>query len=298
MFCLAGAAHAQTGAQAGTQTSGQASVEANKQGAQASGSASNSSAASAQAGGNSDALANGTSLNAALNAPIDSKKAKAGDPVVAHTTEAAKSEGKAVIPKGAKLVGHVTRASARSKGDSDSELGLHFDKAVLKDGQEIPLNVAVRAVAAAQGATSAGEAGPGLDAMGNTGAAAAGGSPIGGGGRGVAGGLAGGVASTAGATAGGLTNTAAGVGQTAGGTVNAAGGVAGSANEAVGGLNGAGQLASNSRGVFGLNGLNLVTDASSATQGSVITSAGKNVHLDSGTKLLLVTEAAASATPK
>jgi hypothetical protein len=60
-------------------------------------------------------------------------------------------------------------------------------------------------------------------------------------------------------------------------------------------LNTAGQLTSNSRGVFGLNGLNLSSAASNGTQGSIITSAGKNVHLDSGTQMLLVSQAAAGA---
>jgi len=76
-------------------------------------------------------------------------------------------------------------------------------------------------------------------------------------------------------------------------TANAAGSVAGASHGAVGGLNAAGQLTSNSQGVFGLNGLNLNAAASNATQGSVITSAGKNVHLDSGTRLLLVSSAQA-----
>jgi hypothetical protein len=99
-----------------------------------------------------------------------------------------------------------------------------------------------------------------------------------------------------------VTNTAASAEGTTGGTlnstVNSAGSVAGSANGAangaVGGLNSAGQLTSNSRGVFGLNGLNLNSAASNATQGSVITSTGKNVHLDSGTRMLLVSQGAAS----
>jgi hypothetical protein len=292
-FLAAGAAaQAQTSAQTGTQASGQASVEANKQGAQESGGASAASGTSAQVNGNNSSLASGTALNAELNTSVDSKKAKAGDQVVAHTTEAVKSEGKTVVPKGTKLVGHVTQASARAKGDSESALAIQFDKAALKNGQEMPLNVTIRAIAAAESGASAGSGGPGLDAMGDAGAAAAGGSPMSGGSRGAVGG----VASTAGAAAGGVANTAAGVGRTAGGTANAAGGIAGSSNGAVGGLNSAGQLTSNSRGVFGLNGVNLVTDASNATQGSVITSTGKNVRLDGGTKLLLVSQAEASAT--
>jgi len=96
-----------------------------------------------------------------------------------------------------------------------------------------------------------------------------------------------------------VTNTAANVGGVAGGAVNTAanagGSVAGASKGAVGGLNAAGQLTSNSQGVFGLNGLNLNAAASNATQGSVITSAGKNVHLDSGTRMLLVSQAQAGS---
>ena len=118
-------------------------------------------------------------------------------------------------------------------------------------------------------------------------------------GSGMAGGRGalGGVTSTAGGAAGTVTNTAANVGGVASGTVNSAAnagaGVAAASKGAVGGLNTAGQLTSNSQGVFGLNGLNLDAAASNATQGSVITSAGKNVHLNSGTRMLLVSQAQA-----
>ena len=287
LFLLSAEAQAQTGAQAGAQSSGQASVEAGK--TQASTNTSTTTSASTQNGQTNAALASGTSFNAALSAPIDSKKCKSGDPVTAHTTEAAKSEGKTVVPKGSKLVGHVTQASARANGESQSSLGIVFDKAILKDGQEIPLNVAIQALASAHSGVSAAAAD--MDAMGSTGASAASSGVSGG--RGAIGG----VTSAAGGAVGTVTNTAASVGGAAGGTVNstasAAGSVAGTSKGAVGGLNAAGQLTSNSQGVFGLNGLNLNAAASNATQGSVITSAGKNVHLDSGTRMLLVSQAQA-----
>jgi len=38
----------------------------------------------------------------------------------------------------------LTQASARAKGESESSLGIVFDKAILKNGQEIPLNVAIQ----------------------------------------------------------------------------------------------------------------------------------------------------------
>jgi len=281
-FCMSAAAQAQAGAQ----SSSQASVQAGQTQTQASGNASASAAASAQNGQANGSLAAGTAFNAALSSPIDSKKCKPGDAVTAHTTEAVKSEGRTVIPKGAKVVGHVTQTSARAKGESESALGMVFDKAILKDGEEIPLSVGIQAIAVAQSGASA--AGSDMDAMGA--------SPAGSGmasGRGALGG----VTSAAGGAVGTVTNTAASAGGAAGGAVNSAanagGSIAGASKGAVGGLNAAGQLTSNSQGVFGLNGLNLSAAGSNATQGSVITSAGKNVHLDSGTRMLLVSQAQA-----
>lgn len=286
LFALTPEAQAQTGAQAGAQTSGQASVEAGKTQAQAGASSSTSAGATAQNGQANAGLASGTTFNAELTSPADSKKCKPGDAVNGRTAEAVKSEGKTVIPKGSKLVGHVTQASARAKGEAESSLGIVFDKAILKNGEEIPLSVAIQALASAQSGASA--AGDQMDTMGGLSGSAAGSGMAGG-----RGGL-GGVTSAAGGAAGTVTNTAANVGGVAGGavnsTANAAGNVAGASRGGVGGLNAAGQLTSNSQGVFGLNGLNLNAAAANATQGTVITSAGKNVHLDSGTRMLLVTQ--------
>ena len=287
LFSVAAAAQSQAGADAGAQARGQASVEARNTQAQAGTSSSTSAAATAQHGQANAGLANGTTVNAALGSPVDSKKCKPGDAVMARTTEAVKSEGKMVIPKGSKLVGHVTQASARANGEAESALGILFDKAILKNGQEMPLNVSIRALASAQGAASM--AGDEMDTMGGPSGSAAG--------SGMAGGRAagGGVSSAAGGAVSTVTNTAARAGGVASGTVDSAasagGNVAGASRGAVGGLNAAGQLTSNSQGVFGLNGLNLSAAASNSTEGSVITSAGKNVRLDSGTRILLVTQA-------
>ncbi len=280
VFSLGAAAASPTGAQAGAQSSSQASVQAGQTSAEASGKAS----ASAQNEQANAALATGSAFNAALSSPIDSKKSKPGDVVKARTTESVKSGGQTVLPKGTQLVGHVTQASARANGEEESSLGVVFDKAILKNGQEIPLNAGIRAMAAAQSGASA--AGSDMDAMGTAGAASAGGR-----------GALGGATSTAGGAVGTVTNTAANVGGTAGGTLNSAanagGSITGASKGAVGGLNTAGQLTSNSQGVFGLHGLNLSAAGSNATEGSVITSAGKNVHLDSGTRMLLVSRAEA-----
>jgi len=228
-------------------------------------------------------------MNAALSQPVDAKKNKPGDPVAARTTEATKSEGKVIIPKGTKLVGHVTEAKARTKGESESALGIVFDKAILKNGQEVPLNVTIQALAATQAAASSSIGGDDLGAGGGAMAS----------GRASGGSALGGVRSTAGGATGAVTNTAANVGGVAGGTaggaVNSTANATSATKGAVGGLNTAGQLNSNSQGVFGLNGLNLNSAASSSTQGSLITSSSKNVHLDSGTQLLLVAQGQASS---
>ena len=284
-------AYAQAGAQASSSAGSSSSTQADKSGAQVS--TSNAASASAQTGQNSANLSSGTAFNATLSKPIDTRKNKAGDPVTAKTTQATKSNGEVVIPKGSKLVGRVTESKARVKGESESALGIVFDKAVLKNGQEIPLNVAIQALAASQTASSSSLAQDDLSAGGG----AVGGATAGG--RASGGGVLGGVGSTAGATAGTVTNAAANVGGVAGGaansTANVAGTAAGTTRGAVGGLNTAGQLTSNSQGVFGLNGLNLNSAVSNSTQGSLITSTSKNVHLDSGTQLLLVTKSQPAA---
>jgi hypothetical protein len=288
-LALTAVAHAQRTVQTDTQTNGQASAQANKTNAQASGGASVSSSASAGSNRTNAGLASGTAFNAALSAPVDSKKSKPGDPVTARTTEGVKSDGKTVLPKGTKLLGHITQASARAKGDSESALAITFDRAILGNGEEVPLNVAMEAIASAQ-ATAASEAD--LDTMGSAGASAVG--------SGMAGShrAGGGLVSTAGSAVGSVTNSATNVGTAGGTAVNSTlGAGAGVSHGAVGGLNAAGQLTSNSQGVFGMNGLNLNSVATNGMQGSVITSTGKNVHLDSGTRMLMVTETAASATP-
>jgi hypothetical protein len=273
---------AQGGAQANSSASSSSAVQADKSGAGASGNT--STATSAKAGRSSAALASGTTMNAALSQPVDAKKNKPGDPVTAKTMEATKSDGKVVIPKGSRLVGHVTECKPRSKEEKESTLGIVFDKAILKNGEEVPLNVSIRALAAAQTAAASSAGGEDLSA---------GGGAIGSA-RASGGGALGGVRSSAGAATGAVTNTAANAGGVANGAVSSTVNAAGAARGAVGGLNTAGQLTSNSRGLFGLEGLNLNAATASSTQGSLITSTSKNVHLDSGTQLLLMTEAQAS----
>src|SRR5438874_11732698 len=285
LFAVGAAAQSQAPAQAGAQAGGQASVQTGNTQAVA-GASSSTSAATAQDGQANAGLANGTTFNAELSSPVDSKKCKPGDAVNGRTTEAVKSKGKTVIPKGSRLVGHVTQASARVKGEAESSLGIVFDQAILKNGEEIPLNVAIQALASAQsGASMAGEE---MNTMGGLSGSAAGSGMAG-----ARGGL-GGVTPAAGGAVGTVTNTAANAGGAGSGTLNSAasagGHVSGASRGAGGGLGAVGRVTSNSPGGFGMNGFALVAVASNATQGSVVTSSGKNVHLDSGTRMLLVSQ--------
>ena len=247
-------------------------------GTEASANASASTSATAQAGQNSASISSGTTFEAALDKPLDAKKNKEGDKVFAHTTQAVKQDGQVVIPKGSKLIGHVTQAKARAKGESESALGIVFDQAVLKNGQEIPVNLAIQAVASAQAAASSSLSEG--DAFGTA-------SGMGSGRASSSGGVLSSAGSTVGGTAGAVTNTAGAVGSTVGGTAGATANTAASATGATAGGNLAGSLTSSSTGVIGLQGLSLNSELSNATQGSLIVSSTKNVHLDSGTRMLL-----------
>ena len=58
------------------------------------------------------------------------------------------SNGKIVIPRNSKVVGHVAKAKASSRDDKKSMLGLVFDKIEVKDGADVPLNATVQGIGA------------------------------------------------------------------------------------------------------------------------------------------------------
>ena len=90
----------------------------------------------------------GSTVLVELSKPIDAHKAKPGDEVVAKVTEDVKSENKVVtLAKGSKVMGKVTQAQGRAKGQDESVIGLAFDSVVLKDGTQLPLSFAIQAVA-------------------------------------------------------------------------------------------------------------------------------------------------------
>ena len=273
-------------AQGGASTTSSTDVSANRNGA----SATNSSTPTASAGTrHAQADAAGSSeMSATLSKPVDARKAKPGDPVTATNDRDAKTADGTSIKQGSKLLGHVTKAqpldkSASGKADASagSMLALVFDKAVLKDGREVPLNATIQAISAAESDASLGSemGGAGTSAVGSSlgSPRASGGGLIGGvggsmaGGLGAAGGMAGGVSHGVSGAVGGMANS----------TVHSAG--------AVGGLTSSGTLTSGSKGVFGVKGLDIVSSSAGSAEGSAITSSTRNVRLDGGTKMLLST---------
>src|SRR5215472_4801954 len=96
-------------------------------------------------------LQQGSLIYAELSKTIDSKKAKVGDPIAAKVTQAVLSRGKVLMPKGTKIVGHLTAVQGRGKNEHQSQVGLAFDRAELKDGTQIPLtSVTIQAMESLQ----------------------------------------------------------------------------------------------------------------------------------------------------
>src|SRR6266850_181381 len=218
--------------------------------------------------GSEGSLAGGTVLNATLNSSVDSKKAKPGEQITAHTTEAVKStDGRMILPKGTKLIGHVTQASARGNGQEQAMLAIQFDKAVLKDKQEMPLNVTIQAIAAPPQQASS---------------SAFGGSSAGG-------------AGAPGTSPSNNPSMSGSRGARPDGTPPADSYPSANSTGAPGGEpNSGGPLPANMLGVYGLDGVRITANANG--EGTVLTSSAKNVHLDGGTRLLLAVQPQSAST--
>ena len=80
------------------------------------------------------------SVEGELIGTLDSKTAKPGDPVVLKTESTVRLADGTEIPKGSKLVGHVVAAKASRAEDANGEVSLEFDQIELKNGR----NIAVR----------------------------------------------------------------------------------------------------------------------------------------------------------
>jgi len=87
-------------------------------------------------------IAPGSVIPVSLTKTIDAKKAKTGDEVVAKVTQDLKSNaGTVIVAKDTEVVGHVTEAQPRNKEQKESQVGITFDHAVMKDGSEMHADV-------------------------------------------------------------------------------------------------------------------------------------------------------------
>ena len=77
---------------------------------------------------------------------LDSTSAKTGDSVVVKTRDDVKTADGTDIPKGSKLVGHVTGVQARGEGKENAQIAIKFDHAELKSGQSLPIESVIESV--------------------------------------------------------------------------------------------------------------------------------------------------------
>jgi len=107
----------------------------------------------------------GAEMNATLTQSVDARKAKPGDAVTATLTDDVRANGRLLLLRGTMLVGRVTEAQPRTRradssdAPADSRLGIEFETAVLRDGQEVPINATIQAVAAGEPSATSGARG-------------------------------------------------------------------------------------------------------------------------------------------
>ena len=195
-----------------------------------------------------------------LTKTIDAKKAKTGDPVEAKVTQDMKdTKGEVIVAKDTKMIGRVTESQARNKGQKESQIGIEFDRAVLKNGTEMQMPMSIQAIIGQQNNNP-------QNAQGNEGGNAV---PAGNGASG--GPTSGGRSGVAGSTPTPPTTTNSG--QTPSTTQTGPGARP--------------PITAKTEGVIGISNLTLAATAPNPAQGSVVSSEKSNVKLESGTLMLL-----------
>src|SRR5712692_1794902 len=89
-----------------------------------------------------------SSVFAVLINSLESKKATAGQELILRTVSDVVVNGEIVIPRDSKMLGHVTQVIYKGKDGAQSGLAIVIDKALKKDGTEIPVQAIIAAVAA------------------------------------------------------------------------------------------------------------------------------------------------------
>ena len=82
-----------------------------------------------------------------LEGKLDSKTAKVGDRVALKTTDKMQTSDGTLIPRGARLVGHVTEVQAYDEQHGPARIAIAFDRAELKNGQSLAVHTLILGVA-------------------------------------------------------------------------------------------------------------------------------------------------------
>jgi Bacterial conjugation TrbI-like protein len=91
-------------------------------------------------------IAPGTVISAVLLKGIDARKAKVSDKIEAQIVVDLSANGSIVIPKGSKIVGHVTEAQGISKDPKNSRVGIVFDTVSMKDRGDVIILAVIQAI--------------------------------------------------------------------------------------------------------------------------------------------------------
>ena len=91
-------------------------------------------------------MAPDTFIWAEISKSLDARRNRVGDPVEAKTSVDLLAQGKIVLPRNTKVLGHVTAVKPRTKESPASYIAITFDRLVLGDGQELPVELVVQAM--------------------------------------------------------------------------------------------------------------------------------------------------------
>ncbi len=211
-------------------------------------------------------LGAGTTFNASLNEILDTRKTKAGDVVTAETAEDVSYEQCLIFPKGTQIVGHIVRVTSGGRGRAGSAIFVQFDKAMMKDGQEVILNAGIQALAVGGAAPMPADASKSLDAAARE------------------------VPVQDSSTDGASTSDALVVSTIYEAPHTTLRPPLAGPLVAEGEFKSDGLFTPESKGAFGRPDLKVYTPTSEGSHGTVLLSAKKNMHLDGGAHLLLVVQ--------
>jgi hypothetical protein len=205
-------------------------------------------------------LSAGARIEAELTKAVDARKAKPGDQVASKVQNDVKQNGETVLHRGTKIIGHITQVQGKANGQAGFLLGIMFDRVELKSGQTLEIHAVIQDLAPPPPVNED----PGAGDVGRSGVF----TPS---------------RSEADDSLEGRTQNARAAGQAdraaiIGATAQPSEPTAGASTRAT---------PATSRGVLGIPGLRIDDKLSNAANGTVLVSDHRNIHLDSGTRLVI-----------